>query len=193
VQDVCGRVSGIGSMGRFRYVVMVNGKGSKEARNVLLEFKESRPSAYDGYRNRETDAAALLHRAEQVSSVQRASQVASNPYLGFAVDGALSFQVRELGPRDARIDLKAQKALAQLESVAQVQAGILARTHARAAGRCVGPTNPLAELSDVDAFVQRVVAFALAYADLVQRDWARFVGHRPDLEDCEKWAAAEPV
>ena len=67
-----------------------------------------------------------------------------------------------------------------------------ARCHA-ASGRCVGPTNPLAELSEVDASAQRVLAFVLAYADLVQRDWARFVGHRDESEDCEKWTTAEPV
>ena len=42
-EDVCGRVAGIGSMGRFRYAVLVNGKGKKDARNVILEFMESRP------------------------------------------------------------------------------------------------------------------------------------------------------
>src|SRR5262249_13817464 len=41
VQDVCGRVAGIGSMGRLRYAVLVNGKGNRDARNVILEFKEA--------------------------------------------------------------------------------------------------------------------------------------------------------
>ena len=53
VEDVCGRMSGIGSMGRMRYVLLISGKGSEEGRNVLLEFKESRPSAYDLYRQRD--------------------------------------------------------------------------------------------------------------------------------------------
>ena len=189
VEDVCGRVSGIGSMGRLRYVVMVNGKGSKEARNVLLEFKEARPSAYDLYRQRQTDDEALVHRAERVITVQRLSQVASNPRLGFAVDGGLSFQVRELGPHDRRLDLKALKSPADLQGVARVQAGILARAHARAAGRVVGVANPLAELNEVEPFCQRMLAFGLGYADLARRDWKSFVGHREELESCEKWAA----
>src|SRR5206468_1160779 len=99
-EDACGRVSGIGSMGRHRYAVLVTGKGSKDAHNVLLEFKESRPSAYDLYRQRQTDEAALVARAGQVIAMQRASQAASSSRLGFAVDGGMSFQVRELGPRD---------------------------------------------------------------------------------------------
>jgi hypothetical protein len=52
----------------------------------------------------------------------------------------------------------------------------------------VGVANPLAELNEPAAFMQRVLAFALAYADLTQRDWKRFVGHRGDLENCEQWA-----
>jgi uncharacterized protein (DUF2252 family) len=189
VEDVCGRVSGIGSMGRLRYVVLVNGKGSKDARNVLLEFKESRPSAYDLYRQRQTDGEALVQRAERVITVQRLSQVASNCRLGFAVDGGMSFQVRELGPHDRRLEVKSLKAPAELVGVARVQAGILARAHARAAGRVVGVANPLAELNEVEPFCQRILAFALAYADLARRDWKAFVGRREELDHCERWAA----
>ena len=97
VEDVCGRVSGIGSMGRHRYVVLLAGKGSADARNVLLEFKEARPSAYDLYRQRETSPEALAGRAERVILVQGQSQAASNPWLGFAVDGLMSFQVARAG------------------------------------------------------------------------------------------------
>jgi uncharacterized protein (DUF2252 family) len=188
VEDVCGRVSGIGSMGRYRYAVLINGKGTRDGQNLLIEFKESRPSAYDLYRNRQTDAASLLKRAEQVITVQRASQAVSNARLGFAIDGPLSFQVRELGPRDARIDIKGLKSDADVQSVARAQAALLARIHARSASRAVGVTNPLAELNDVDAFCQRVLAFALAYADLARSDWTQFIGRRTELENCEQWA-----
>jgi uncharacterized protein (DUF2252 family) len=190
VEDVCGRVSGIGSMGRFRYVVMVAGKGTREARNVLLEFKESRPSAYDLCRDRDKDDAALARRAERVIAAQKQSQAASNARLGFAVDGVMSFQVRELGPHDMRLDFATLNGAAAVEGVVRVMAGILARTHARAAARAVGVANPVAELSEPAAFQQRVLAFALAYADLAQRDWKRFVGHRADLENCEQWAGS---
>jgi uncharacterized protein (DUF2252 family) len=188
VEDVCGRVAGIGSMGRFRYAVLLAGKGSKDAHNVLLEFKEARPSAYDIYRQRDTSPADLLHRAERVITVQRQSQAASNRRLGFAVDGGMSFQVRELGPHDSRIEAKSLKTPADLQIVARVQAAILARTHARAATRAVGVANPLAELDDPEAFSQRLLAFALGYADLARRDWTMFVGRRAELENCEQWA-----
>jgi uncharacterized protein (DUF2252 family) len=190
VEDVCGRVSGIGSMGRYRYVVLLAGKGSEEAKNVLLEFKEARPSAYDLYRQRDTDVAALKTWAERVITMQRQSQVASNRFLGHALDGDLSFQVRELGPHDARLDTRALEP-GELEGVGCVQAAILARVHSRSASRVVGMANPLAELADPDAFTQRVLAFALAYADVVQRDWTKFVGARADLDRVEEWAGKQ--
>jgi uncharacterized protein (DUF2252 family) len=190
VEDVCGRVAGIGSMGRYRYVVLIAGKGSAAGRDVLLEFKESRPSAYDLYRQRDTSPEALLTRAERVVTVQRQSQAASNQHLGFAVDGPLSFQVRQIGPQDSRINARALKG-GGLDGVARAQAQVLARIHARSAMRAVGPTNPLAELADADAFCQRVLAFALLYADVVQRDYTRFVGARAELDRVTDWAGTE--
>jgi uncharacterized protein (DUF2252 family) len=189
VEDICGRVSGIGSMGRLRYVVLISGKGSDDARNVLLEFKEARPSAYDLCRNRDADAAALQGRAARVIAVQLLSQAASNGHLGFAVDGGASFQAREIGPADARVDSRGLRTSEQLAGVVRVQAQILARIHGRAALRAVGPANPLAELADADVFCQRVLCFALGYADVVRRDWARFVGARADLDNVSGWAA----
>jgi uncharacterized protein (DUF2252 family) len=175
-------------MGRLRYVALLAGKGSAEGRNVLLEFKEARPSAYDVYRGRETTPEALASRAERVVTVQRQSQAASSGRLGFAVDAGQSFQVHEIGPADARVDTKVLRTAKELEDVARVQALILARTHTRAAVRAVGPANPLAEMTDRDAFSQRVLAFALAYADQARRDWARFVGARGELENTSAWA-----
>jgi uncharacterized protein (DUF2252 family) len=186
VEDVCGRVAGIGSMGRYRYALLLAGKGSAEGRNVLLEFKEARPSAYDLYRNRDSGADALRKRAERVVTMQRESQAAANRYLGHAIDGDLSFQVRALSPQDARVEARTLRP-GGLEVVGRVQASILARVHARSATRAVGPTNPLAELAEPEEFSQRVLAFALSYADLVKRDWARFVGARAEIDRVEGW------
>ncbi len=190
VEDVCGRVAGIGSMGRYRFAVLIAGKGSADARNVILEFKESRPSAYDLYRNRDTGEEALAGRAQHVVQVQQESQAAASEFLGYASDGGLSFQAREIGPPDARVDSKALKSAALLAGVARVQATVLVRIHARAATRAVGSANPLAELDDPDAFCQRVLAFALGYADVATRDWTRFVGARAQIDDVASWAGA---
>lgn len=189
VEDVAGRVSGIGSMGRLRYVALLAGKGSAQARNVLLEIKESLPSAYDISRGREADEAG---RAERVVWVQRQSQAASPRLLGYALDNGSSFQVRQLGASSKRLEAKDVRP-GQFDAVTRIQAELLARVHARAAARAVGPTNPLAEMADPDAFAGRVLAFALGYADLARRDWERFVGARAELERVEEWMAPLPA
>ena len=188
IEDICGRISGIGSMGRYRYVVLISGKGREEKHDILLEFKEARPSALDTYRNRETSPLALLERAEKVVACARLSQAACSPYMGHAIDGELSFQVREISPHADRIDAKSLKPNSFID-VMKLQSAILARAHVRATTRVEGPTNPLPELADPERFRQRVLAFALAYADIVQRDWGRFVAARGDLENIGQWAA----
>ena len=188
VEDACGRVSGIGSMGRFRYAVLLAGKGSDEARNVLLEFKESLPSSLDTARGTAPPAEAFQGHAEHVVEMQRKSQPAHNPHLGIAVDGGVSFQARELGPADGRVVSRALKTGTLLEGLARVQGAVLARIHARGALASVGPARPLAEVEDVDAFAGRVLAFALNYADQVGRDFKHFTGARADLENVAGWA-----
>jgi uncharacterized protein (DUF2252 family) len=192
IHDICGRISGIGSMGRHRYVVLIGGKDHTEKRNVLLEFKEARPSGYDVFRNRETSPEAVLHRAEKVITCERLSQAASSPYLGYAIDGTMSFQVREISPHAERVDWKTLKQPVFVD-VMKVQAQILARTHVRASTRVQGPTHPLPELADSDRFRQRVLAFALGYADIVQRDWLRFKAAREDLDNVASWSSEPPT
>ncbi len=171
VEDVAGRVSGIGSMGRLRYVVVIAGKG--DGKNVLLEFKESLPSAYDVCRGRELDDAAPARRAGQVAAMMRRTQAATNKYIGWALDGGQSFQVRQLGPHDARAETRGLKPGA-MEGLARMQAAILARVHARCATGTAGPSVTPAELAEPDLFIQRVLAFALACADQACRDHSAF-------------------
>jgi uncharacterized protein (DUF2252 family) len=180
VQDICGRIAGNGSMGRLRYAVLVNGKGNTEARNVLLEFKEAYPSGYDLCLGRRPDEEALCRRAEQVITMQRRSQRASNRHLGYALNGSQSFQVREIGPYEQRVDHRALKSTTRFEELAAVQGRILARIHRAALFRASAGSKPLAGMDG--AYQQRVLAFALAYADIVRKDWEEFVKRRAELE-----------
>jgi uncharacterized protein (DUF2252 family) len=177
-QDVCGRVAGIGSLGRQRYALLINGKGTPTAPNLLLEFKEAYVGGYDLARKRSA-AASTPERAEEVISMQRRSQRASNRFLGFAVNGHQSFQVRELSPHEARIDYKALKGPEAAKEVAAAQGRILARVH-RTASR--GAHMEFELLPGVDrAFGERVLASALAYADVTRHDWKVFVNSQPQL------------
>jgi uncharacterized protein (DUF2252 family) len=188
IRDICGRIAGMASLGCRRYVILITGRHKKGAGHVLLEFKQARASAYDLFRKRGAEALTAGSRAEQVTAFQQASQASPHRYLGFAVDGEMSFQVREFGPRNSRLNVTALGSLAELQGVARLHGEILARVHCRSAAREVGDTwNPLLALDHVDVFSRRVLAFALAYAERAEKDWQQFVKHRIDLERREAW------
>jgi len=168
VDDVAGRVAGIGSMGRLRYVALLAGRG--EGKRVLLEIKESLPSAYDVCRGRQPDVA---DRADRVVSVMRRSQVAAGKYLGWALDAGHSFQVRQLSAHNKRVETAGLKP-GSLEGLARIQGAILARVHARCATDGVGPMEPVPELAEPSMFIHRILTFALACSDQACRDHAAF-------------------
>jgi uncharacterized protein (DUF2252 family) len=187
VEDICGRVAGNGSLGRLRYAVLVAGDGSAAAKNVILEIKESLPSAYDEARGREGGSQAMLHRAEEVIGVERAMQTASNRHLGYAVDGDESFQVREIGPRDRRLEWQQPPGISEFGDVARLYASLLAKCHAKAGeagGKADSAAAVIADALDdrVEVFVKRLTAFALAYSELVEDDHRRFLAHRTEVE-----------
>ncbi|HEV3341820.1 MAG TPA: DUF2252 family protein [Pirellulales bacterium] len=186
VEDTCGRVAGNGSLGRLRYAALLQGDGSEGAKNVMLEIKESLLSAYDEARGREKGCEAAMHRAQHVVDVERRMQTASNRHLGYAVDGTTSFQVREIGPRDRRLEWQEPPGTAEYRDVARLYARLLAKCHAKAAestGKNESAAAVIAEaLHDrLEVFVKRLTAFALAYSELVEDDHRRFVARKDDV------------
>jgi uncharacterized protein (DUF2252 family) len=187
-EDICGRVAGDGSLGRARYAVLLVGEGSREAKNVLLEFKESLPSAYDEYRGRETETDARCNRAANVVAVCRTMQTASNRHLGYAVDHEQSFQIREIGPRDRRIEWKSPPPHDDVQDLARLYGALLAKCHAKAdaaehaAGKACRSIAAALQ-GQVDVFIKRMTAFALAYSELVEDDYRRLCARRAEVEN----------
>ncbi len=187
VDDICGRIAGVGSMGRYRYAVLIQGKGSAEARNVLLELKESRTSAYDDARGHDAGDLAQKQRAQMVVTMQRESQAASSGYLGYGIDGNFSFQVREIGPHDDRIEESILKSPALLRALAHGQGAILARVHMRSCSRKGDSAAAASTLGDEIDLRTRLVNFADAYAAQVESDFKQLLAALKALEDPASW------
>jgi len=168
VEDVCGRIAGCGSLGRLRYVVLVHGEEPKEAREVILEYKEALPSALDEARG---SARPPASRAEEVVAATRRFQEKSDPYLGYAVDGRQSFQVRQVGPREFRLDGDALTGGRQFRETASSYGAYLAASHRRANGGQVLKVLREAVGTRREAFIRRTMSFAMAYAEQVEEDW----------------------
>jgi len=174
VEDVAGRIAGCGSLGRLRYVILIRGEDAnavKAAKEVILEYKESLPSAFDEARGRAGDRASRKDRARQVVEAARRFQEKSGPFLGYAIDGDLSFQVRQVGPREFRLGPEALAGGHQYRETASSYGAYLAAAHRRANG-----PRAMRVLRDAvgkrrEAFIRRTMSFALAYAEQVEEDW----------------------
>lgn len=182
VEDVCGRVAGCGSLGRLRYGVLVRGEGPKEAREVILEYKESLPSAFDEARGRNLGAAARRNRARDVVAATRLFQKGTDPFLGYAADGAFSFQVRQVGPREFRLAGDALTGGHQFRETASAYGAYLAASHRRANGTRAFRVLREAVGTRREAFISRTMPFAMAYAEQVEDDWRAFLKNRKRLE-----------
>jgi uncharacterized protein (DUF2252 family) len=174
VEDVAGRIAGCGSLGLLRYVILVRGEGSKEARNWILEFKEAKASALDEARGKGRDGSG---RAEAVVDAIRRFQKESDPFLGFAVDGSRSFQVRQLGPRDARLDGDAITEGHLFREISASFGAHLAAAQQRANPGLAALFRRIAGKS-AEGFIRRTMSFALAYSQQAEEDWRIFVQNR---------------
>jgi uncharacterized protein (DUF2252 family) len=168
VLDVAVRIAGTGSLGRFRWAVLVQGKSEKPGKERILELKEALPSSMA------PDATG--DAAENVIATQRRLQGAPPAFLGVAHVGARSFTVRELQPTEAKLDSVAVKA-AELDALCAVCGTVLGRMHRRSAHdlpeRLTGRDRGLR---------RRIAAFALRYAEKVNADFELMRARRAEVE-----------
>jgi len=185
VQDACGRIAGCGSLGRYRFVLLIAGHGDEDGRDLLLEIKEALPGGLDLCRATPTQPAAQV-RGEEVADVARQMQTVSNRYLGYAVDGDASFQVREIGPRESRLEWKTVKKADEYAEVAALHAQLLAKAHAKAALGNPATRDRFLQIpallrDRMNQFAGGLAGFAGAYAALVAADHAQFVARKTEV------------
>ncbi len=182
IEDVCGRTAGCGSLGRLRYVILVRGEDAQEAKEVILEYKESLPSALDEARGCELDRKSRRDRAADVIDATHRFQIKSDPFVGYALDGNQPFQVRQLGPREFRLGPEALAGGHQYRETASSYGAYLAAAHRRANGARALRVLQEAVGKRREAFIRRTMSFALAYAEQVEEDWGAFRAQRRRIE-----------
>ena len=168
VLDVAVRVAGTGSLGRFRWAVLIEGKSGKLGKERILELKEALPSSLSPQETGDP--------AQHVITQQRRLQAAPPAFLGVAHVGSRACTVRELQPTEAKLDATKIKG-ADLDALAGACGMALGRLHRR-----VDHELP-ARLEGRDrALRRRMAAFALAYAERVADDHALLRARRPEIE-----------
>jgi uncharacterized protein (DUF2252 family) len=103
VLDIADRISGMGSLGVKRYVVLVSGRGTPDE-NFLIDIKEARPSS--PARLLSPPQIPWINDAERVVTLQRTLQAIPPALLTSLRIGERSFGLKELQPIEHRVNLE---------------------------------------------------------------------------------------
>lgn len=162
VIDVAFKVVGTGSVGLRDYCIYMEGNGEDDP--LFLQVKEESASAYAAYLP--SKAVAAKHEGQRVAEGQRATQLQSDPLLGWTDFGGRNYLVRQLNDHKASLDVTTldETGLAEYSSVC---GEMLARGHARS-----GNAGEIHEfVGEGKHFSKAMLAFATAYAVQTVEDW----------------------
>lgn len=178
--------SGVGSLGRYRYYVLVEGPGSAGSDDVILQVKQESPSvvgiaapgqlpsyAYEG------------HEGERAARSMKAGLSNTDVLTGWATISGAPYLVREKSPYEADLDYTKLTSYGSFSTAVQYMGKVVAKNHAMADKDYDATLNPYSIDKEIDDAVTsksglktEVVNFATRYADQVQLDWQAFVNAR---------------
>lgn len=181
VLDVARRISGLGSLGMDRYVILVRGKGSPDD-NALLDLKLAQTSSLTPCLK--TPEPRWRSEAERIVSVQSFMQAVPAANLHAVSIGRKSWVLRELQPMQDRIALsETVKDPLRLAGLLQSMAELLAWSQLRSSGRkgsaCV---DELIEFGEKRKWRTRALEVAQSCATTVNADWHSFCEAYDDLQ-----------
>jgi len=164
--DAARKVVGVGSVGSRAWVVLLLGRDHDEP--LFLQAKEATRSVLEPFIGK----SEFRNQGRRVVEGQRLMQAASDIFLGWlrtaGIDGqSRDFYVRQLWDWKGSADVAAMRP-SGLATYARLCGWTLARAHARS-GDAIGIA---AYLGSSDSFDRAIAAFAEAYADQNQRDYA---------------------
>jgi uncharacterized protein (DUF2252 family) len=162
VLDLAVRVVGVGSVGLGAFVTLLEADGEV----VILQLKQARASVLEPYCGR----VAQRNAGQRVVVGQRTMQAASDLFLGWLrTPSGDDYYVRQLHDMKGSAPIEKIDA-AGLGAYAWVCGAVLARAHARS-----GDVQAIAGyLGNRPIFDDAIAAFAVAYADVAERDFEAF-------------------
>ncbi len=164
--DVARKVVGVGSVGTFAFIVLLQGRDSDDP--LFLQIKEATDSVLDNH----LPKSAYRHAGERVVHGQRLAQAASDIFLGWSKGPAgRHFYWRQLR------DMKASAAVETMTATGlQLYAALCGRALARAHARSGDAIAIAAYLGTDDGFDAAIAGFSERYADQNEKDYAQFAG-----------------
>ncbi len=163
VVDLARKVVGVGSVGTRCVIVLLLGRDTDDP--LFLQIKEAGPSVLEPYLGR----SRFAHGGHRVVAGQRLMQAASDIFLGWMTGkpAGRQFYWRQLRDMKGSIEVELLKPPG-LDILATLCGWTLARGHARS-GHRIAISSYLGVSSRFD---EAIAAFALAYANQAEKDYA---------------------
>jgi len=163
--DMARKVVGVGSVGTRAWIILLLGRNNGDP--LFLQVKEAQASVLEPHLGRSD----FRNHGRRVVEGQRMMQAASDIFLGWVHDPeegdgvARDYYIRQLWDWKTSIDLEGLSPYG-LEVYGKACGWTLARAHARSGDRVAIASY----LGKSDVFDRAVADFAIAYADLNERD-----------------------
>lgn len=179
--------SGIGSLGRYRYYVLLEGPSGSTGDDVIVQMKQETASVVA------IAAAGNMpgwtydyHEGERAAKSMKANLSNTDLLAGWTSMGGLHYLVREKSPYEADFDVTKLTGYGSFSTAAQYMAKVVAKNHAASDQDYDATLIPYSIDKQIDdavagyksAFKTEVLNFAIDYAAQVQLDYQSFLSAR---------------
>ncbi|MEV5830659.1 DUF2252 domain-containing protein [Spirillospora sp. NPDC052242] len=184
IKDIVGASGfGIGSAGLSAYNILVEGRSQALENDVILSMKQGNVAApsrvVDDARIREY----FKHHGHRTAVSRRALQANTDPWLGYTEIDGVGFVVQELSPYEEDLDwgglTEPEEMLSVLDDLGRATAKIHCVSDSDSDHTLVGfqVEDAISSVigADESAFVEDMVRFGMAYAEVVRDDHRLFV------------------
>ena len=176
--------SGVGSLGKLRYYILIEGPSTSTSDDVILEVKQETTSAVAEVNNGQLPAADYNgNEGNRVAMTNKAQTLNADVLVGYATINGLTYYFHEKSPFEEDFDYTQLTSAGKLNTAATYLGQALASAHA-ISDQDYNSTivsysidkqvsNAVTSTSGLES---EISAFAFNYATQVNLDWQSFVG-----------------
>ena len=175
--------SGVGSLGRHRYYVLIQGATSSAADDIILQVKQQSPSTVSIAAQGALPAWSYEnHEGQRAARSMKAALSNTDVLTGWTSVNGAPYLVREKSPFEADTDTTLLNSYSKFSTAVQFMGKVLAKNHAMADKDYDATLISYSmdkEINDAviskSGFKTETANFAMQYAQQVQLDWTAMV------------------
>ncbi|MBB6186451.1 DUF2252 family protein [Rhodanobacter sp. MP7CTX1] len=175
--------SGVGSLGKLRYYILIEGPSTSTSDDVILEIKQETTSAVAEVDNGQLPAVDYNNNeANRVAMTAKAQTLNADVLIGYATINGLNYFFHEKSPYEEDFDYTQLTSAGKLNTAATYLGQALASAHAVSDQDYNSAIVPYSidkqvsnAVSSTSGLESEISTFAFSYAAQVNLDWQSFV------------------